>query len=134
MREPISTVPNQTYGEAAQQQAAQRAVPMAPSAAPAPSQMPAPPGAQDQHAAANQPQGQVYPGELPWTGPTQRPNEPVTAGLPTGPGPGPEALTGVGAAGFGHASTAQLLNSLAQIPGATRDVQDLANYAAQMKA
>lgn len=26
--------------------------------------------------------------------PTNRPNEPVTAGLPSGPGPGPEALTG----------------------------------------
>lgn len=24
--------------------------------------------------------------------PTQRPNEPVSAGLPSGPGPGPEAL------------------------------------------
>ncbi len=26
-------------------------------------------------------------------GPTQRPGEPVTAGIPLGPGPGPEALT-----------------------------------------
>ena len=26
------------------------------------------------------------------TDPTQRPNEPITAGLPSGPGPGPEAI------------------------------------------
>jgi hypothetical protein len=30
------------------------------------------------------------------SGPTQRPNEPVTAGLPSGPGPGPEALQASG--------------------------------------
>jgi hypothetical protein len=28
--------------------------------------------------------------------PTARPDEPITAGLPTGPGPGPEALSAVG--------------------------------------
>jgi hypothetical protein len=33
------------------------------------------------------------PGSIPsLTAPTERPNEPVTAGLPVGPGPGPEAL------------------------------------------
>jgi len=41
-----------------------------------------------------QPSGRPLPrpGEMPYTGPTNRPNEPVTAGLPFGPGPGPEAL------------------------------------------
>ena len=29
---------------------------------------------------------------VPMNAPTQRPDEPVTAGLPVGPGPGPEAL------------------------------------------
>lgn len=29
------------------------------------------------------------------TAPTQRPDEPITAGLSVGPGPGPEALTGM---------------------------------------
>lgn len=34
---------------------------------------------------------------VPLSAPTQRPNEPVTAGLPIGPGPGPEALAPMGA-------------------------------------
>lgn len=34
-----------------------------------------------------------------FTRPTERPNEPLTAGMPTGPGPGPEVLPS-------HASTA----------------------------
>ena len=48
-------------------------------------------------AAAMQPQGQAQQGQpgqqlTPLTAPTQRPNEPVTAGAPAGAGPGPEAL------------------------------------------
>ena len=36
----------------------------------------------------------VYPDQTPnLSDPTQRPMEPITAGLPSGPGPGPEALT-----------------------------------------
>lgn len=34
---------------------------------------------------------------IPLDAPTQRPDEPVTAGLPSGPGPGPEALMPTGA-------------------------------------
>lgn len=41
--------------------------------------------------AAPAPQG-VAPGEIPFDAPTTRPSEPVTAGLPMGPGPGPEVL------------------------------------------
>jgi len=59
----------QTYGEGARQQASQRMVP------------PGPPPTDAMG---------------PFDGPTERPDEPVTAGLPMGPGPGPEALTGVG--------------------------------------
>jgi len=80
---PISTVPNQEYGKATQQQAAQSAVPMASSpvaTAPAPA-APAPARAQV-----------PAPGSLPHLDPTQRPEEPVTAGIPFGPGPGPEAI------------------------------------------
>ena len=32
------------------------------------------------------------PGAMPFLRPTERPNEPVTAGIPLGAGPGPEAL------------------------------------------
>ena len=62
-----SAVPGQTYGEAGAQMAAQRAVPMGAPAAP---QAPT-----------------VTPGQYgPLDRPTDRPNEPVTAGAPFGPG------------------------------------------------
>jgi hypothetical protein len=34
----------------------------------------------------------IFPGDLHFAGPTERPDEPVTAGLPIGAGPGPEVL------------------------------------------
>lgn len=82
---PTTTVPNQPYGVAQQQQAAQAAIPMAggppiAAATSAPSSQPAPPPS-------------IMPGDLTSLGaPSARPGEPVTAGMPTGPGPGPEAL------------------------------------------
>jgi hypothetical protein len=124
---PISTVPGQTYGKAAEQQAAQRAIPMAG----APVVTPSSPAPQPQQ----QPQQpHTVPGALDWLRPTERPNEPVTAGLPVGPGPGPESVQGVGAAGFQHASTADLLGALSRVPGASSDVQALAQYANSGKA
>lgn len=62
----ISTVPGQEYGKATQQANAQRAVPMAGM--------------------------QPLPAPVPLDAPSQRPGEPVTAGLPIGPGPGSEVL------------------------------------------
>lgn len=77
--------PNQTYGQAGQQLAAQRAVPLP--AAPPPATAPQPPG---QGGAAGP---FATPADTPnLTDPTQRPDEPLTAGLPFGPGSGPEAL------------------------------------------
>lgn len=66
----------QTYGKRKEQMDAQRAVPMAPSptGTPQPVRRPTP----------------NAPGSL--TAPTARPNEPITAGAPFGPGPGPEAM------------------------------------------
>ena len=72
----------QTYGAAGAQLAAQRAVPLAGTAAGVP---PAPPGAPGISTAAPPPPPDLY-------RPTERPGEPVTHGLPTGPGAGPEAL------------------------------------------
>jgi len=85
LNQPISTVPGQEYGMAKQQADAQRAIPMAASpVAAAPAQ-------------PQQPQGQraplPQPGTMPHLDPTNRPDEPVTAGLPFGPGPGPEAIS-----------------------------------------
>lgn len=80
---PISTVPKQGYGKAADQRRAQEAVPMASSpvaAAPAP--------AQQRPVAA--------PGSMPYLDETQRPNEPVTAGIDYGPGAGSEAIGNFG--------------------------------------
>ena len=65
-----SAVPGQTYGEAGAQMAAQRAVPMGAPAAPAAPSAPT-----------------STPGQYgPLDRPTERPNEPVTAGAPFGPG------------------------------------------------
>lgn len=77
MTQPVRVATGQTYGRAGEQADAQRALPL-----PAPAPPPAPPA-----------QGTVTAGPLtPLNAPTQRPNEPLTAGLPTGPGPGPEIL------------------------------------------
>lgn len=62
---PVVRIPNQTYGQQAQQVAAQQQVPMGTPAVPP---------------------------LTPLDAPSQRPNEPVTHGLPSGPGAGPEAL------------------------------------------
>lgn len=65
--------PGQPYGAAATQAAALRAVP-SPSSGPVGEPQPTPVNV------------------VPLDAPTQNPNEPVTAGAPFGPGPGPEAL------------------------------------------
>jgi len=110
---PISTVPNQEYGMATAQREAQRAVPMASSpsvapqaARPIPSRAPAP-----------------APGSLPYIAPTQRPNEPVTAGLPFGPGSGPEAMSPM------YPSLGQTIQSAANSPFASSLSIELANTA-----
>lgn len=70
---------------AKQQADAQRAIPMGASpVAAAPISAPM---------TTTQTQPLPRPGELPHTGPTSRPEEPVTAGIDYGPGPGSEALS-----------------------------------------
>jgi hypothetical protein len=71
---------NQTYGEQANQVRRQRVVKPGP---PPGARVPAPGPAQPGAAGA-------------FNRPTERPNEPVTAGAPFGPGAGPEALSGAG--------------------------------------
>lgn len=75
---PVRTTTNQPYGQASSQRAAQSAIPMAAPAPPAPGGAPPPP-----------------PGlgaAVPLNAPSSRPDEPVTAGLNLGAGPGSEAL------------------------------------------
>lgn len=73
-RQPVRTATGQAYGQAGAQAAAQRAIPLPQQ--PSPQMGSAPP--------------------LPFDAPTQRPGEPVTAGLPIGAGPGPEVLGPMG--------------------------------------
>lgn len=119
--EPITAAPGQTYGEAAQQQLAQKVAPMgAAPLAPGPGPQPGPAPVQN---LPTMPRPAL-------TRPTERPNEPVTAGLPQGPGPGPEALTGIGGAArqstIEQGTLTHLLTSLAAQPNATSAIKDLA--------
>ena len=126
---PARAAAGQTYGTAGQQLAAQQQVPMAPQplvgfpgAGPTAPPLPAPPPAQPVGPGGGPPPGlpAIVPGGLgPYAGPTQRPDEPVTAGAPIGAGPGPEALaasplapaSGVGAMSAMLARAAQATGS-----------------------
>jgi hypothetical protein len=74
----------QPYGEAGQQLAAQKQIPLSRTPAPSPQ-----PGGTAALAGMVGGGAQSVP---PLNAPSTRPNEPLTAGLATGPGPGPEAL------------------------------------------
>ena len=127
---PNVQAPAEQYGERSQQQAAQRAVPVAappgqpgaPSPAAASAPTPAPSGPTGGAPSPGLPPVSG-PGILPFLHPSNRPSEPVTAGLPTGAGPGPEALTGVGAV-VANQSVEQgtLKNLLASLASAPRKV------------
>lgn len=83
MHQPIQVAPGGEYGSATALKQGQQAVPL--------------PNAQAVAAPQSVPSfggtgGAVAPGDINFEAPTARPNEPVTAGLPVGPGPGPEAL------------------------------------------
>jgi hypothetical protein len=73
----VTTAPGQTYGEAGAQRRAQQAVPMGAPQAP--------------QVAQQQQQRQPLP-VTPLNAPSERPDEPVTAGNPLGAGPGMESL------------------------------------------
>ena len=112
LNSPISTVPNQEYGKATEQRQAQQAVPMGESpvsTAPAPSPMP-----------ASRPLPK--PGELPHLDQTNRPEEPVTTGLPFGAGAGPEVFQS-------GPSFSDVIKSAARGPEASSLSLQLANVA-----
>ena len=99
---PVTTVPGQPYGAAKQQADAQRTVPMG---------TPALPPVPDLNSHPS-----PLPGELPpLTGPSSRPDEPVTHGLPVGPGGGPEVLPINAQPGVGgqYSSARDLIQGLA---------------------
>lgn len=116
-KQPVQTAAGQAYGVAGEQKAAMNEVPLpktdmgaappavppggalpppaAPGGSPAPSPGGPPPGeaSGDPMAAALAAAAQMAPPEGALDAFTGRPEEPITTGLPTGPGPGPEVLT-----------------------------------------
>lgn len=85
----MTAAAGQQYGKRAEQMAAQRAIPMG--SGPAVTAGPAAPFPAAGPPVAVAPP--VMPGQVtPLTADTQRPDEPVTAGVGVGPGPGVEAL------------------------------------------
>lgn len=141
----IKTAPGQTYGQRTAQAAAQKAVPLAPPPGPAvtPSAPPVPAGPphSGQQLGPQTPQQSPpqslhstspEPGELHWTGPSQRPNEPLTHGMAQGPGAGPTVLTGIGAIANRtnpQDTATKLLATLAMQPTAGSQLRDLARVA-----
>lgn len=83
---PIATPPSTQYGQATASRRSQAVVPLAAQSTPAAAGPVAPPPVAGP--APTPPGGFGDP-----LRPTDRPGEPVTAGLPMGAGPGPEALT-----------------------------------------
>lgn len=84
---PVEAAAGQPYGVRSQQEAAQRAVPVAPLPAARPPAPTSPPGA-------------APVGMLDFANPqSARPGEPVTAGARLGPGAGPEAIAAAGLGG-----------------------------------
>jgi len=113
--QPVIAAPNQPYGVKAQQQAAQRAVPL-----PQETQNTSveTPSASAPSATMPQQVGPA-PGSLLFDHPSTRPAEPITHGMPFGPGGGPEVL--------GQApSIADQLGALASLPNASSTLQNLA--------
>lgn len=110
---PVMTGPSQGYGQRAALERQQQAVPL-----PAARPVATPAGPQ-----AAAPAVPVMP-PAPLDRPTERPDEPITAGLPSGAGPGPEAL------GLGRPDLARLvqylptLEILASRPGSTEEVRN----------
>ncbi|MCA1846728.1 MAG: hypothetical protein LC792_26760 [Actinobacteria bacterium] len=125
--QPVRTAPGQEYGKATAQAEAQRVVPMA-AAPPIPAgggggPVFAPSPGFDQSIPV--PAGYIAPGEVtPLHAPTERPGEPLTHGLPVGPGAGPEAL----GATLQQGTLGALLRQAATTSGASPEVRALAQW------
>ena len=135
--EPVTSAPGQEYGQRSQQQAAQRSVPLAPPPQAGPTAAPGGPAPPTPNAQPPSPivngAGKGNAGLGLWTHPTERPDEPITAGMASGPGPGPEVLGGVGAVAASGAveqgTLKSLLGHLASAPTSSTALRDLAAVA-----
>jgi len=110
MHQPVKAAPGGEYGQVTALKDAQKVIPL-------PTANVAPPSTPSQSAGGGvAPSSPVIPGTLGFEDPTNRPNEPVTAGLPVGPGPGPEVL---GQQGVSSTDPATVLRSIyANVPQA----------------
>ena len=113
--EPVTTAPNQPYGEAGQQNAAQHAVPIGNDSAP--------PSLVSTLGALRGPG--AAPGQLPFLEPSSR-GLPITHGLPFGDGAGPEAM---GQPPIEARPVTKTFNDLAQSPNASGALSSLAETA-----
>lgn len=133
--EAVTTAPDQEYGKRTAQEQSQRILPLGSASASVGGNQPSA-GVSGPTGAAGLPPQQQVPSRSPgdrgdWRRPTERPGEPLTTGLPSGPGPGPEGLTGFAALGHAQAtnsngSTAQMLAMMANNPNASDIVKTLA--------
>lgn len=111
-RQPVTVASGQPYGARQEQVAAQQAVPL-PAAPPVPASPPGP-----------------APGSFgAFDRPTENPNEPLTAGMAMGPGPGPEVLR----TPIGLSQTDELVARLRGLYQAfpSDDIERLLSYAEQ---
>lgn len=96
-RQPVRTAPGQEYGQADQQRQSQGSIPLAGAGANPAASAPLSAATAPPPASAPPPPPRMPVQVTPLTAPTERPDEPVTSGLPNSPGPGPEAM---GSQGF----------------------------------
>lgn len=119
---PVRTAPGQTWGSAQAQAEAQRMVPMRPQPGTAPQPVAGPPQAPQQ--------APIGPGGFgPIDRPTERPTEPLMAGAPRGPGPGPAAIPQFGPTGQNNTNLSSMLAQIART-SQSQAVQSLAQRAA----
>lgn len=115
---------SQAYGQRGDQISAQQAMPLPQSDPLPPAQAPQPASPTDPDLMAMA--QQFDPGITPLSAPTQRPGEPVTAGLSMGAGPGPEIFSSPARA----QRSADVLDMIAQSSGDDR----MAQMAARIRA
>lgn len=108
------TLPSQSYGEGVQTQAIMQGAPLATTP-----DVRGVPASEVRQAATQSPITPLY-------APTQRPNEPVTTGIPIGPGAGPEVLGMQSRDSVEYVNAYELFQNLAANPNASPSMQYLA--------
>lgn len=109
--QPVRTPTGMAYGEAGELRNLQQQAPLSNGPAPAPAQSAGGGGAAPQGGPSLE---DLMGMATPMGAPTQRPDEPVTAGAAAGPGPGPEALNLPSPVAQAHQSALDYVTQIAQ--------------------